>query len=933
MTLRQSSALAAAICVAVFSLLSFTGFLEQAGEKVYDYFLRFRAEREHIDSVVFLDVDDQAVTLLGVFPWPRSVMAEAFLRLKEYGANRVILDIEYIEKSPAGVDELYQRQGLPADFNRSFSGIGAEVSNYAGAIASGMIKPEDAVAFGNELVALITDQRNRLLEQAEGVVRDNDVFLSQAAALYRNVWSTVNIQSYAMDGELAERRPYAEEHFSYPVNAHSGAHLNANRDILPAMPLLAETAAGAGYTNVSIDRDGVRRRIILARNIRDHWYLQLAFAPLADYLGRPEIILEKRRLTIKGARFPGKDGAPGAARDIVIPLDTDGAMMLDWPNTSYTDTFTHISFAVFSRLDEYERHIYEYLAALASGDDQFFPETTAAAVEVLACFDAAQDYRRTALAETSESAFDACLACRDEGRRLVGELLESGAAAAEAEKLRVLYEESGDERFAWVLDEGNYMETVAAYMATEYGNLVAVDFMLRNVLADKFCIAGRVDTGTTDIGVNPFYEEYVNVGTHGIVLDTILSESFIVPLDRAWTIVLTLILTPVLIILLTRLKPVARIAAGFGGAVLLLVAAVLLFRIGGVYIDPLTPVLSLVFAVIVRETIAFMSSEQEKQFIRKALSTYTSPAVADVIIRNPSLFTLGGDRRNMTALFTDVRSFSTISEALKDPETGDADPKRLVNLLNVYLTRMSDIILDNRGTIDKYEGDAIIAFFGAPLPMADHALLACRSAIAMRKAELAFNREAIERELIDEAVLAALVNKGILASRADPSPILTRIGINTGSMVVGNMGTENKMNYTIMGNAVNVAARLEGVNKRYGTAILVSDAVIREVGGAILARRLDQVRVVGVNEPVRLWELVETTEAATDAQKEWVRLFHEALSIFESGDWTAAAAGFQKALDSNPADRPAVDYFARCARYRASPPEPGWDGIVNLTEK
>jgi adenylate cyclase len=141
------------------------------------------------------------------------------------------------------------------------------------------------------------------------------------------------------------------------------------------------------------------------------------------------------------------------------------------------------------------------------------------------------------------------------------------------------------------------------------------------------------------------------------------------------------------------------------------------------------------------------------------------------------------------------------------------------------------------------------------------------------------------------------------------------------------------MNYTIMGNAVNLAARLEGVNKPYGTTILASDAVIRETGGAILARRLDRVRVVGVNEPVRLWELVDTAELATEAQKEWVRIFHEALTIYEAGDWTSAAAGFEKALNSNPADRPAADYLAHCEKYRTSPPAAGWDGVVNLTEK
>jgi adenylate cyclase len=203
----------------------------------------------------------------------------------------------------------------------------------------------------------------------------------------------------------------------------------------------------------------------------------------------------------------------------------------------------------------------------------------------------------------------------------------------------------------------------------------------------------------------------------------------------------------------------------------------------------------------------------------------------------------------------------------------------------------------------------------------------------MRKAEIAFNREARERELIDEAVLTALVKKGILKRADDPTPILTRIGINSGSMVVGNMGTENKMNYTIMGNAVNLAARLEGVNKQYGTTILASGAVMNETGEAILARRLDKVRVVGVTEPVQLWELLETSEDAGADQKEWVRVFHEALDIYEAGDWTAAAGAFESALHKKPTDALAAGYLKRCEKFRASPPAAGWDGIINLTEK
>jgi adenylate cyclase len=689
-----------------------------------------------------------------------------------------------------------------------------------------------------------------------------------------------------------------------------------------------EAAAGSGFTNVVIDSDGVRRRILLARELDGLWYLQLAFAPLIDFLGRPELILEKNRLTLKGVML-GEE----KKRDIVIPLDNSGAMLLDWPLETYDSSFTHVSFAVFSRLENLEQQILGYLNNLSDSDYRFFGDTMNVARSALQYLDAAQEARRRAVTRNSDEAFDEFLSLQEEWRRQVKALLESGVAVREAAEVRDLAESIPSGSRERLLEEADYMTTSAEYLGTVFAGLEEIDRRFREILPGKFCIAGRVDTGTTDIGVNPFHEQYVNVGTHGVVLDTIQRESFIIPLDRIWSLLLAFLFAPVLIVLLSSLKPLLRFIIGFFGAVILFAVSLLLLSVFGIFLDPLVPGLSLFAAVIIREVVAFMNSEQEKQFIRKALSTYTSPAVADVIIQNPSLFTLGGDRRNMTAIFTDIRSFSTVSEALKNPETGEADPKRLVNLLNVYLTRMSDIVLDNQGTIDKYEGDAIIAFFGAPLPMEDHAFLACRSAITMRKAEVAFNREARERELIDDAVLQALVNKGIIKTKDDPSPIMTRIGINTGSMVVGNMGTENKMNYTIMGNAVNLAARLEGVNKQYGTVILTSGNTIRETGDKILNRRLDRVRVVGITEPVWLHELVDLREDASEAETEMVRLFQEALDIFEARDWTAAKENFLKVLNLAPEDNPSAIYLDRCEKFRQTPPAHDWDGVFNLNEK
>jgi adenylate cyclase len=283
----------------------------------------------------------------------------------------------------------------------------------------------------------------------------------------------------------------------------------------------------------------------------------------------------------------------------------------------------------------------------------------------------------------------------------------------------------------------------------------------------------------------------------------------------------------------------------------------------------------------------------------------------------------------MTAIFTDIRAFSTISEAL-------GDPAKLVELLNFYLTRMSDIVLDNQGTIDKYEGDAIIAFFGAPLHMNNHASLACRAAIKMKKAEIEINRTALEHGLVTREVISALAAKGATKGVDDPCPLFTRLGINTGDMVVGNMGTPNKMDYTIMGNAVNLAARLEGVNKQYDTGgILISEYTKEQIGDEFILRPLSKVRVVGINTPLRLYELLDIASEAPRELLAMVKNWEQAFNFYEKQDFLAARKIFETIYAKDMADMTAKKYLERCVKFiDRAPNEKTWDGGVdNLTEK
>jgi class 3 adenylate cyclase/CheY-like chemotaxis protein len=291
--------------------------------------------------------------------------------------------------------------------------------------------------------------------------------------------------------------------------------------------------------------------------------------------------------------------------------------------------------------------------------------------------------------------------------------------------------------------------------------------------------------------------------------------------------------------------------------------------------------------------------------LQDAFSRYLSPAVVNEIIQDPSKLTLGGEKREMTVIFTDIQNFSTIAELL--------EPAQLVSLLNLYLSTMSSIIAENLGTIDKYVGDAIIAFFGAPLRQENHAVLACRSAFQMKKAEKTLNKKIEEKQL-------------------SPLPLFTRIGINTGSMVVGNMGSENKLNYTVMGAAVNLASRLEGVNKQYRTGgILISEYTMNEIGNEFICRSLDRVRVVGISSPVRIYEITGFRDGVSAADIEKAAAWEEAMKLFESRQYEGAEKIF--ASLSGAEDETAKIYTNRCRDFIAFPPPGDWDGVNNLMQK
>jgi adenylate cyclase len=295
---------------------------------------------------------------------------------------------------------------------------------------------------------------------------------------------------------------------------------------------------------------------------------------------------------------------------------------------------------------------------------------------------------------------------------------------------------------------------------------------------------------------------------------------------------------------------------------------------------------------------------RQKRFIKDAFSVYLAPTVVKQLIESPEHLELGGEEREITAFFSDVQGFTGISETLT--------PHEIVELLNEFLTEMTDIILRHEGTVDKFEGDAIIAFFGAPNLLENHAERACSASIEMQKR------------------LAQLRTKW----RAENRPVLKmRIGICTGLAVVGNMGSEKRLDYTMMGDTVNTAARLEGANKQYGIYTLISETTRKAAGNEITVREVDTIKVVGRKKPVTVFELMGYNKNIDQSIKETIAKYQQALQAYRDQNWNQAIKLFQAAQAILPDDGPSKTMLTRCNEYKLKPPGDSWNGAYGLRTK
>ncbi len=297
-------------------------------------------------------------------------------------------------------------------------------------------------------------------------------------------------------------------------------------------------------------------------------------------------------------------------------------------------------------------------------------------------------------------------------------------------------------------------------------------------------------------------------------------------------------------------------------------------------------------------------AEREKRKVRGAFQQYVSASVIEEIMKHPEKLKLGGEKKNVTVFFSDIRGFTSISEKLS--------PEELVKLLNEYLSAMTDIIMKNGGLVDKYMGDAIMAFWGAPIDDPDHAKKCCEASLEMKEK------------------LTELQKKW---TKEGKPPLNMGIGINTGDVVVGNMGSEQRFDYTVMGDNVNLGSRLEGVNKEYGTTIIISQFTYEKIKDHdFVIRELDMIKVKGKNEPIKIYGMAGKKGAVDKEMLKSIEHFNKGLQLYRQRKFKEAVKEFNSAVKIN--DDPASKmYVERCEAFRKSPPPKDWDGVFVMKHK
>ena len=910
------------------------------GLELYTYDVRARASsnRGRADPrIVLVDVDDYDIRWVQrnsqlSWPWPREIFAMAAKHLLERGAAAVAFDFLFLDPGNSGVEDV-ELFGKVLGSSPSTI-IGLELSKFA----------RDREPAGPWAARIKT---YRSCEKAKGLAQDFLWWQSRVFLIKREkglgdcggceMWiggeksekvlmkelqrlsshepfaellgdvSRVHLSRLSDDvlsKELTEEQIAVERGALPGVLPEGSAYPDYPHIIPPLVPLMVN--ARLGVVRQEPDKDGLFRRYAPVMSHNEKLFPSFGVATaLAAY---PE---KKLRATSEGLFYNGKR----------IPLDESGQAILRY----------HGSGNVYSRVGI--RHILNVVARNME-IDMFVGSMSEAINSLNGSLDltGGGDSEEVDLPERKrrwDGALDRLSQMdifRDKCKKELGLLLKkmkslqplvksdsinvNPQAMSSLKSLQKVLKDQGCRKKA----EDTLVKYLKEADRVNPRSLEKMPGISAGQVKDRIFIIHAAAAAMRDLKPTPLDARALGAEINAVFLDNFLNGDFIIRIPAWGGAVLSFFLCCLLgvgaflLVGLVRSSFLAAFSSLLVTAVLIGALALvehLLFKGGGIWVDVAVPSLGalVTWAGVVGMHI-YMESK-DRRFIQDALGRYTSPALVQELMQNPKALSLEwGESRVLTVFFSDIVSFTSISERL--------GPQRLVILLNEYLTAMTDIILEEGGVVDKYIGDAIMAFWGAPVEKKDHAVGACRAALRtrLRLKELQKDWERRFKEMVR-----------------------FRAGINSGDAVVGNMGSLHKYNYTVMGDTVNLAARLEGANKVYGTDLMIAQGTWALVCHEMVARELDFMIVKGKDEPVRVYELMGEKMKTNAAVEELVERFEKTLRIYRDRSFKEAKDQFEAILEDYPGDGPSELYVKRCEDYLRNPPAEDWDGVFRMTTK
>jgi len=835
--------------------LSSVNLYETIELKLYDLRMNLRKELPQTD-IVYVEMDDESLQVLGRWPWPRDIKAHLIETLRSLGAKQIILDVTFSQKSQLiiekdKIDSVFKGKETIQNF----------IDQVSWGVEEGKIKSrEDMLLFLKEITKGLTGLEGAVRENIEGALKDTDAILAHALKdndvfmgyKFEVIYAKTDIERDAAYGPLREemlawieenpnktfqdlpfklkRNPYFQKEEMETIFRRLRIYHLLDKNIQATLGAVAQQLNEDPRT-IRAHFNSVKEKVV-GEKIEKIFTPGISFAEIIwRYEVRdPDTIDVFRKIyaqTTKDETFIEKFGLPYNKKQKFLK-----AIALDPPIVEFTRAIKGAGFlngivdpdGVLRKVPLFVRYrdrIYSHMGASAV-IDMLKPQAV--------LFIPGRALILKGAAVSAGTTKDITIPIDENGFMFVN---WAGAWQDTFEHLSCLdiyrlYLLRKNVDYNTALAQDGLSDDLKKTLEDDTARLKKTEEELRKGVEGKICIIGLTAAGTHDYNPIPYEASYPMVGTHGNVINTIVQEKFIQKASSETHLTVLLLLALILGMSLARLKALKGLLVTAASVFVIVSASVFLFS-QGIWVDLLGPLSLSVFSYLGITSFKFATEEREKRWVKNAFSHYISKEVMEEVLKDPSKLQLGGQRRILTVLFSDIRSFTTYSEKRK--------PEEVVSILNEYLDEMTKVVFEHKGTLDKYVGDEIMAIFGAP--HYEDAKTSAQQAVIVACGMM-------ER-------LSELQEKWKAEGK---EPLDIGIGINTGEMVVGNMGSTLRMDYTVIGDAVNLGARLEALTRTYNNHIIISEFTYEYVKDMAEIKPLEAVTVKGKQKPVMTYELI-----------------------------------------------------------------------------